>query len=94
MNLHNYSHNINDINDNNINKNIIYSKNFEVKIKSKKGREISCKKKYSYNKIIKSLGINTENQFKNEINQLSNKKISFSKEKDIKRFLHKNKTNI
>ena len=93
MNYNNNSHNINDINDNNINKNIIYSKNFEVKIKSKKGREISCKKKYSYKKIIKSLD-NTENPFKNEINQLSNKKISFSKEKDIKRFLHKNKTNI
>ena len=81
---------------NNINSTIIYSQNFKVKIKSKKDSEtmISWKTKYSFNKIIKTLGINTENPFKNEINQLSNEKISYSKEKDIKCFLHKNKTNI
>ena len=81
---------------NNINTTIIYSQNFKVKIKSKKDSEtmISWKTKYSFNKIIKTLGINTENPFKNEINQLSNEKISYSKEKDIKCFLHKNKTNI
>ena len=55
---------------------------------------ISWKTKYSFNKIIKTLGINTENPFKNEINQLSNEKISYCKEKDIKCFLDKNKTNI
>ena len=54
----------------------------------------SRKKKYSFHKVIKSLGINTENPPKNKVNQLSNKKLSYSKEKDIKNFLYKNKTNI
>ena len=96
----NNSHDINNINDNNINNhinnNIVYSQNFNVKIKSKKGRETmtSRKKKYSFHKVIKSLGINTENPAKNKVNQLSNKKLSYSKEKDIKNFLYKNKTNI
>ena len=31
---------------------------------------------------------------KNKVKQLSNKKISYSKEKDIQNFLYKNKTNI
>ena len=31
---------------------------------------------------------------KNKVKQLSNKKLSYSKEKDIQNFLYKNKTNI
>ena len=65
-------------------------------MKSKKDKETmtSRKKKNSFRKVIKSLGINTENSAKNKINQISNKKFSYSKEKDIKNFLYKNKTNI
>ena len=93
----NNTHNINNISDiNNMNNNIIYSQNFNVKIKSRKNKETmtSRKKKNSFHKIIKSLGINTENVVKNKVKQLSSKKLSYSKEKDIKNFLYKNKTNI
>ena len=46
--------------------------------------------------MIKSLGLNNENGngVKNKVKQLSSKKLSYSKEKDIKNFLYKNKTNI
>ena len=92
----NNSHDINSLNDNNINNNIVYSQNLNVQMKSKKDKETmtSRKKKNSFRKVIKSLGINTENSAKNKINQISNKKFSYSKEKDIKNFLYKNKTNI
>ena len=95
-----YSHNINNLsNNNNINSNhnnIIYSQNFNVKIKTKKSRDTmtSRKKKNSFHKVIKSLGLNSKNVVKNKVKQLSSKKISYSKEKDIKNFLYKNKTNI
>ena len=95
------SHNVNNISENNnvnvnINNNIIYSQNFNVKIKSRKSRETmtSRKKKLSFHKVIKSLGLNTDNVVKNKIKQLSSKKFAYSKEKDIKNFLYKNKTNI
>ena len=99
-NYNHYSHNINNIsNNNNIishHNNIVYSQNFNVKIKSRKGRETitSRKKKNSFHKVIKSLGLNNENGVKNNVKQLSSKKLSYSKEKDIKNFLYKNKTNI
>ena len=54
----------------------------------------SRKKKNSFHKVIKSLGLNNENGVKNKVKQLSSKKLSYSKEKDIKNFLYKNKTNI
>ena len=95
------SHNVNNIRDTNnvnvnINNNIIYSQNFNVKIKSRKSRETmtSRKKKLSFHKVIKSLGLNADNAIKNKIKQLSSKKFAYSKEKDIKNFLYKNKTNI
>ena len=92
-NYNHYSHNINNISNHN---NIVYSQNFNVKIKSRKSRETmtSRKKKNSFHKVIKSLGLNTENGTKNKTKQLSSKKLSYSKEKDIKNFLYKNKTNI
>ena len=99
-NYNHYSHNINNIsNNNNIishHNNIVYSQNFNVKIKSRKSRETmtSRKKKNSFHKVIKSLGLNNENGVKNKVKQLSSKKLSYSKEKDIKNFLYKNKTNI
>ena len=92
-NYNHYSHNINNISNHN---SIVYSQNFNVKIKSRKSRETmtSRKKKNSFHKVIKSLGLNTENAAKNKTKQLSSKKLSYSKEKDIKNFLYKNKTNI
>ena len=81
---------------NSINHNIIYSQNFNLKLKSGKNRELmtSKKKKFSFHKVIKSLGINAENVAKQKVKQSSSKKISYSKEKDVKNFLYKNKTNI
>ena len=95
-NYNNNTHNVNNISENNLNNNIIYSQNFNVKIKSKKSRETmtSRKKKYSFHKLIKSLGMSVENGAKGKSKQFSSKKMSYSKEKDIKNFLYKNKTNI
>ena len=96
-NYNNNTHNVNNISENNLNNNIIYSQNFNVKIKSKKSRETmtSRKKKNSFHKLIKSLGMSVENGAKGvKSKQFSSKKMSYSKEKDIKNFLYKNKTNI
>ena len=93
----NNTHNINNINNNNnLNDNIIYSQNFNAKIKTGKNKEImsSKKKKYSFHKLIKSLGIATDNATKDKVKQYFNKTSSLSKEKDIKNFLYKNKTNM
>ena len=95
-NIHNISDSNNLINNNN-NNNIIYSQNYSLRLKSGKDKEnmTSRKKKYSFHKIIKSLSSNAENITKNKIQQTSNKKLlSYSKEKDLKNFLYKNKTNI
>ena len=96
-NYNNNTHYVNNIiSDNNLNNNINYSQNFNVKIKSKKNGETmtSRKKKNSFHKLIKSLGMNIENNVKNKAKQSSSKKESYSKEKDIKNFLYRNKTNI
>ena len=95
-NYNNNTHYVNNISDNNLNNNINYSQNFNVKIKSKKNGETmtSRKKKNSFHKLIKSLGMNIENNVKSKAKQSSSKKESYSKEKDIKNFLYRNKTNI
>ena len=54
----------------------------------------SRKKKYSYHQIIKTLSMNENNSMQNKISRLSNRKLAYSKEKDIHNFLYKNKTNI
>ena len=101
-NIHNISdsNNINDNNfnnNNNNNNNMVHWQNYSLRVKSGKDKEnmTSRKKKYSFHKIIKSLSSNTENIVNNKIKQqTSNKKLAYSKEKDLKNFLYKNKTNI
>ena len=89
----NYSSNTHNVSD----YNGLYSHNYSTNLgtkNKKRGSFSSRKKKYSYHQIIKSLSLNPENNLKNKVKQLSNKKISYSKEKDIQNFLYKNKTNI
>lgn len=94
----NKSHNINNISEQNclnINNNITYSQNNIVKIKEKKRETMtSKKKKFSFHKVIKTLGLNGDNAAKNKVKKSNGQKVSYSKEKDIKNFLYKNKTNI
>ena len=54
----------------------------------------SKKKKFSFHKVIKTLGLNGDNAAKNKVKKSNGQKVSYSKEKDIKNFLYKNKTNI
>ena len=88
-----YSSNTHNISDYNSLYSHNYSNNVGVKNK-KRGSLSSRKKKYSYHQIIKTLSLNPDNILQNKVKQLSNKKLSYSKEKDIQNFLYKNKTNI
>ena len=88
-----YNSNTHNTNDYNSNTYLHPSRNLEIKSNNNSGSISSRKKKFSYNRIIKKLSSNTENS-KNKNNQLSNKKLSYSKEKDIHNFLYRNKTNI
>ena len=89
----NYSSNTHNISDSN---NRIYSTNYShnVGVRKNRGSMSSRKKKFSYHQIIKTLSMNVDNNMQNKLNQISNKKVSYSKEKDIQNFLYKNKTNI
>ena len=86
-NTHNISENNNYLSSHN------YSNNIGIKYKNR-GSMSSRKKKSSYHHIIKTLSLNVDNNIQSKFKQLSNKKISYSKEKDIQNFLYKNKTNI
>ena len=89
-NTHNISENNNYLSSHN------YSNNLGNKYKNR-GSMSSRKKKTSYHHIIKTLSLNVDNNVntaQNKFKQLSNKKKSYSKEKDIQNFLYKNKTNI
>ena len=74
--------------------NSLYSHNYSNNLGNKKRGSLSSRKKFSYHQIIKTLSLKNENNFQNKIKQLSNKKLPYSKEKDIQNFLYKNKTNI
>ena len=93
-----YTSNTHNISDNNSNRRLYshnYSNNLGIKSanNNNRGSMSSRKKKYSYHQIIKTLSLNRDNM-KNKVSQLSNRKLAYSKEKDIHNFLYKNKTNI
>lgn len=93
----NYSsntHNISDFNSSNNYLNIQnYSNNSELKSYDK-GNINSKEKKFYYRQIVKKLSMNVDNSTHKKFINISNKKISYSKEKDLQNILSKNKLNI
>ena len=72
-----------------------YRNNLDIKINNNSRGSISSrKKKFSIYQIIKTSTMNGENNVKNKPNQISSKKSSYSKEKDMLNFLYINSTNI
>lgn len=66
-----------------------------MKINNKSRGSISSgKKKFSISQIIKTLTMNGENNMQNKPKQISSKKSSYSKEKDMPNILYINSTNI
>ena len=90
-----YSNNTHNVSENNNLYLHNYSHNFDMRNNNNsRGSMSSRKKKFSYHQIIKTLTMNNENNTHNKLNQISSKKSTNSKEKDIQNFLYKNKTNI
>ena len=97
-----YSTNTHNISDNNSNHNLYshkYSNNLGIRPSKNRGSMSSRKKKFSYQHIIKTLSMNDNNNninnnMKTKISRFSNRRLAYSKEKDIHNFLYKNKTNI
>ena len=89
-----HTHNISDNNSKHHLYSHNYSNNLGIRTGKNRGSMSSRKKKYSYHQIIKTLSMNENNSMQNKISRLSNRKLAYSKEKDIHNFLYKNKTNI
>ena len=93
----NYSYNTHNVSDINSSNNYFHIQNFSNNSDLKsydKGIISSRKKKFYYRQIVKKLSMNVDNKSQKKFIIISNKKISYSKEKDIQSFISKNKTNI